>query len=270
VADSDLDEVDRFAAWLADNVEAAALRVHLGSSLAPSLAAAAHASIALHLLGRTPEIGLSALRGAAREIGRHPDWNIDVGRKATGDRPLADALLSTPVLGMPGSNFIFPMVAHGAEVASHLLADVSSDVVDGTRALSRVAAWSMLQEPDEHVPYGWTHTLTIPQAVMSLELDPRSAVAIAASLVVGFRASMGTKVLDPDLRSPPVGEGVEAELISGALLHHDAHLVKYTLACLDAAAIDPDMSALYVAATSRLAAWWRRQPSDGFFDEAAG
>jgi hypothetical protein len=270
VADSDLDEIDRFAAWLADNVQAAALRVHLGPSLAPSLAAAAHASIALSLMGRIPEIGASALRGAAREIGRHPDRNVDVGGKAAGDRQLADALLSIPLLGRPGSNFIFPMVAHGAEAARHLLADVSTDVTKGARSLSRVAAWSMLQETDEHVPYGWTHTLTIPQAVMSLPLDPRSAVVIAASLVVGFRASMGTTVLNPDLPVPAVEGGVKAELIAEALLHHDAHLVKYTLACLDAAVVDPDMSALYAAAAWRLAAWWRRQPGDGFFDEATG
>ena len=41
-----------------------------------------------------------------------------------------------------------------------------------------------------------------------------------------------------------------------ASAHHDAHYVKYTLACLDASADDPDAGNLYVAAAAYLAAWW--------------
>jgi hypothetical protein len=96
--------------------------------------------------------------------------------KAVGYRPLVDALLQAPLLGLPASDFIFPMVRHGAEAAGRLLADVSCAPDVAARALSRVAAWSMLQETDEYTPYGWTHTLTIPQAVMSLGLDPQLAV----------------------------------------------------------------------------------------------
>jgi hypothetical protein len=179
-----------------------------------------------------------------------------------------EALLLAPRLGLPGSNFIFPMVRHGAETASRLLADASSAPEAASRALSRVAAWSMLQEPDEYVPYGWTHTLTIPQAVMSLDLDPRLAVAVAASQVIGFRASMGERSLNRALPPPPVEDDAMARLTVEASRHHDAHFVKYTLAYLDAISADPEMAHLYVAAAERLAAWWRRQPGDGFFDGA--
>jgi hypothetical protein len=49
---------------------------------------------------------------------------------------------------------------------------------------------------------------------------------------------------------------VEA-LATRASLHHDAHLVKYTLACLDASRADPAAGPLYVAAAAYLSAWWR-------------
>jgi hypothetical protein len=266
---SDLDEIDRYASWLGDNASPATLRHLLGPALAPSLAAAAHASIALHLIGRTPAIGGFVLRGPAREVGRRPEWRVETNGKAEGDRPLLDALLEAPQLGLPGSDFIFPVVTHGAKAAQRLLADVSSAPDSAAQALSRVAAWSMLQESDTFTPYGWTHALTIPQAVMSLELDPQLAVAVAASQVIGFRVSMGARSLDPARPLPRVRDDAMANLMIEASLHHDAHFVKYTLACLKAASVDPEMADLYVAAAEHLAAWWRRQPGDGFFDDAA-
>jgi hypothetical protein len=101
---------------------------------------------------------------------------------------------------------------------------------------------------------------------MSLGLDPQLAVAVAATQVIGFRASMGTRSLDPARALPLVEEGAMAKLTIEASLHHDAHFAKYTLACLDASAVDPEMTDLYIACAEHLAAWWRRQPSDGFFD----
>ena len=263
---SDLDEVDRYAAWLGENASADELKRLLGPFFACSLAGAAHGSIALHLMGRTPAIGGSVLRGIAREIGRHPEWKVQSDGLATGDRPLLDALLEIPELGMPGSNSIFPMVAHGADAAIDLLGNVSSDPIAGARALSRVAAWSMLQDSSEHVPYGWTHTLTIPQAVMSLDLDPAVGVAVAGTQVVGFRASMGTRPLDPWRSSQESTPSHAVDLASNASRHFDAHLVKYTLACFDAAATDPEQAHLYAAAASHLSSWWATQPDDGFFE----
>lgn len=263
---SDLDDVDRHASWLGSHASVSELRRGLGAAVAPSLAAAAHGTIALHLLDRSPAIGPSLIRGVAREIGRHPDWVVPWEGLAVGGRPLMGALLDAPLLGMPGSNFILPMVMNGSDAARKLLAEVSSNSVDALRSLSRVAAWSMLQDAREHAPYGWTHTLTIPQAVMSIDLEPGQAVSIAASQVVGFRASMGTRALEPSAPLPTMPPGTAEELATEAVHHFDAHLVKYTLACLDAAALDPEMGNLYRHAASYLHDWWLDEPDDGFFD----
>ncbi len=49
-------------------------------------------------------------------------------------------------------------------------------------------------------------------------------------------------------------------LATSASLAHDAHRVKYTLACLDAATADPMQRRLYLAAAAFLNAWWRHHP----------
>jgi hypothetical protein len=54
--------------------------------------------------------------------------------------------------------------------------------------------------------------------------------------------------------SPP--DVTLAELATAASLHEDAHLVKYTLACLHAAADDPRCRSLYLTAALRLVNWW--------------
>ena len=107
------------------------------------------------------------------------------------------------MLGMPGSDFIFPIMNQAEEsgIAAKLLSGVMASVVDvriARQELSRIAAWSMLQEPPDHAPYGWSHCLTMPQAVMGLAgngASPRTAVAVAATHVVGFRAALGRRHL---------------------------------------------------------------------------
>lgn len=148
----------------------------------------------------------------------------------------------------------------------------------------------MLQEPGEHVPYGWSHCLTMPQAVMALlgAVDARTLVAVAATHVAGFRTALAQRPLVPG--AEPAGEpgpdlptaiaagpdpaaatawalaeaephGVVAELATRAALHPDAHHAKHALACLDAAAADPEAARLHLAAAASLAGWWATQPS---------
>ena len=265
LAVSDLAEVDRQAAWLGAHISAPDLRRLLGPAVAPALGAAAHVPIGLHLLGRSRWIDGSVLRGCLRELAREPGWRVDVDGLAEGDRPLEEALLGTPLLGPADRDFIRPMVVHGAGAAAGLLPDVSPDAGAAARAVSRVAAWSMLQERDDHVPFGWTHTLTVPQAVLSIGLDPRTAVAVAGTEVIGFRASMGSRALDPAMPIPPEAPDAFDDLVAWAALHHDAHVVKYVVACLDATAADPGGAPLYAAAATRLAAWWWAEGDDGFF-----
>lgn len=116
----------------------------------------------------------------------------------------------------------------------------------------------MLVDSSAHVPYGWTHCLTLPQAVLGLanrSVDPDRALAIAATGVLAIRAALGDGQLDEidvsDL--PPVDRET---LATDAATRHDAHVVKYTLACLDAASDDPDFAPLYLNAAARLLAWW--------------
>jgi hypothetical protein len=156
--------------------------------------------------------------------------------------------------------------------------------------LLRIAAMSMLQDNPEQAPYGWSHCLTMPQGTLGIShwaADPSVSVAVAATFVLGFRSTQSTTPLDhawvPDrtIRTDldsflDVGPAAAAatiwwvdssqlptlidELIRNAVHHHDAHLVKYTLACLDATTEDPDAHRLYLAAAAYLAGWWNQQP----------
>jgi hypothetical protein len=305
LAAGDQDEVDRYALALGRRATSDELRTLLAEPVAASLAAAAHGSILLYLLSRVAprgEVTGTVLRGPARELARMPQWRLhwfEDPDEPIADTPLADALLDVPALGLPGSDFIYPIMNQAEEsgLAAKLLGGVVGPAPDADAArrdLSRVAAWSMLEEPPDHAPYGWSHCLTMPQAVLGLAgrgARPRTAVAVAATHVVGFRAALGAVALDggwappppatTDLREAIEGGPAEAaatawhaseehlddvvtELATRASLHHDAHLVKYTLACFDAAAADPDQRGLYLAAAASLSAWWAARPPDGF------
>ena len=49
---------------------------------------------------------------------------------------------------------------------------------------------------------------------------------------------------------------IRAQLIERAAVHADAHLAKYTMACIIAGNRDPEESPLYLAAAAYLGAWW--------------
>ena len=146
----------------------------------------------------------------------------------------------------------------------------------------------MLQEPGDHAPYGWTHALTMPQAVVGIAAamrDPSAALAIGATYAVGFRSALAREPLEPRVPDDPeitladaletspavaaaaawhraLGDprAVIVELASRAAVAHDAHHVKYVLACIDAAADDPAHRALHLAAAAALSAWWVQHP----------
>ena len=299
----DLDAVDRAASAFGEQAGPEEIRRLLAAPVARSLAAAGHASILLYLLPRIApggEVTGTVLRGPARELARHPDWRLhwfDDDDGIVAGSPLAAALLEVPVLGVPGSDFIFPLMHQAEEsgVARRLLSAAVAgepDVAAARVELARVAAWSMLQEPPDHAPYGWSHCLTMPQAVTGVAGDgpeARTAVAVAATYVVGFRAALGQVALSPSTALAPsthrhladaIGAGrddaagwvlhapdaaldaVRAELASRASAHHDAHLVKYTLACFDAAALDPAGARVFLAAAASLSAFWAALPAD--------
>ena len=81
----------------------------------------------------------------------------------------------------------------------------------------RAAAWSMLLEPGDHAPYGWSHCLTMPQAVLGLTgaTDPNVALAVAATYVVGFRSALAVNPLEPVFPTDDPGLPLEAALDAG-------------------------------------------------------
>jgi hypothetical protein len=272
MAAGDLDLVDRLAAAVLPTMSAHEAVGLLGPTVVPSLAAAGHAPIGLHLLTRVGDLPTTLLRGTLRSLAAHPEWRIGWFDSISGDGDpsgLYDALKVVPMMGRPGSDFIHPLMSQVQDtgVAARLLSPLLSDRIDvpeASRTLARAAAWSMVHDDPSQAPYGWTHALTMPQGVMALAgagVPARTAFAVAATFMVGFRAAHGTVEL-PALLSPgPAPDVTSGELAAAASRHHDAHVVKYTLACLHAADDDPGFRPLYLSAAAYLLEWWQTQHS---------
>lgn len=263
----DQDLVDAMAAaWLPQWTAADAAGV-LGDALVPSLAAAGHAPIGISLLLSDPSLPTTLLRGPLRSLAAQPSWRINWHESVHGDGDpsgLYDALRAAPRLGRPGSDFIYPLMtqAVGSGEAERLLAPVLADRYDlraALRTVTRVAAWSMLHDDQAQAPYGWTHALTMPQAVLSLAdagVDQRTALAVAGTFALGFRLAHGTVELPPIIE-PTVSAASVPEVAAAASQNGDAHLAKFTLACIHAAAADPEFEGLYLDAAAHLIEWWR-------------
>lgn len=297
----DATTADAAAAWLAAALTPAELCAALADDILPRLSAAAHGSIFLFQLPRVaPRSATIAgtLRGLVRELLAEPGWRLSWyhdRRAAPGDSAdLLENLRRPRCPGDPGSPFIYPVMAlvesSGLALETLDAATYSLGVRSATRILLRVAAWSMLQDNPQHAPYGWSHCLTMPQAVLGLAggcAQPRDAVAVAATYVLGFRATLGRTTLDPEWcpASPATRDSIElldgepalaaagvwhappaslpaiiSRLATRAALHQDAHLAKYTHACFDAASADPAAARLYLAAAAYLSAWWAQRP----------
>jgi hypothetical protein len=217
------------------------------------------------------------------EVARHPDWSLSWPRTRRTSGPstndLAARLAAPRSPGDPGSDFIYPTM-HLTD-ASGLAVEVLEDplcgmnVADARRILLRTAAYSMLQDNPDAAPYGWTHCLTMPQAVLVAAehgADPDIAIAVAATYVLGFRSTQGRVRLDMSVtpsRETAAGRvwhaaddelpAIVDELVAFGAIHEDAHVAKYTLACLDATEADPDAGRLFLAAAAHLHECWRRR-----------
>ena len=208
------------------------------------------------------------------------------------------ALAATPLgtAAPDDSPFIYPVMSRvdRGGIAAGLLDPVTGghDVAARGRAVLRASAWSMLLEPGDHAPYGWSHCLTMPQAVLGLTdvVDPSTALAVASTFVVGFRSAFAVQPLEPvfphDDPGLAVADAIEAgpDAAAAAVWHHahptspevvgelatrasvqgDAHLVKYTLACLDAASDDRAHARLFLAAAASLSGWWAQHGDASF------
>lgn len=276
IAAGELDDAGAAGRWLGRNVEAERLPARIGDLLVPSLAAAAHGPIFLHLLPRIASRSRAAgamLGNLAREVARESTWRLTwidgpAPAPARAAGALDAALAAVPVVGVPGSTFIHPLMhqAEASGLASEVSAALGPDPAADARALLRVATESMLRDDPAHAPYGWSHCLTLPQAVLSIAptlRDPRTALAVATTHVVGFRAAIGAAPLQ-ELRSDHHGATATsdiADVVDQAAVHPDAHLAKYVVACLDAARTDPTAARQHLAAAGHLARWWQARPS---------
>ncbi len=292
----ELDDVDAAADWLGARCRPDELVAALTDVVVDRLSAAGHGNIYLALLGRTQPRGLPGqmLRHPARELATASQHRIAVPRTIsvpdqsglrTGE--LLEALTRVDVVDPPPSLFIAPMVEHAQ---AHGALDGLLDDDGGFRApaappfaLLRFAAQAMLQGPPQQAPFGWTHCLTLAQApllVASAGSDPARAVFVAAAYLVAHWATQGRGHVDLDAVPPPNGadvaealddapaaaaaaawhaaepEATVAALATSAATAHDAHRVKYTLACIDAAAADLTHRSTYLAAAAYLNAWW--------------
>lgn len=270
IARRDLEALDSALVWFTDRATAADARRLLGEAVADATAAAGHVPIGLHLLDHC-SLSTGLLRGPLRELARYPErrvrWFHDAEPRPGGD--LAEVLRRVPREGSPSR--IFPLMANvedsgwAAEVGS---VATGCTLADATRTLLRAAVWSMVHDDAAHAAYGWSHCLTMPQAMLALAgrgVGERAAVALAATHLTGFRYALG-RVEIGDLSDGawmlwPSNDGSEAADVTSiatfAAQHHDAHLAKYALACIHAADGDPAWRPAYLAAAAHLCAWWR-------------
>ncbi|MGH9830429.1 MAG: hypothetical protein ACREDR_45060 [Blastocatellia bacterium] len=150
----------------------------------------------------------------------------------------------------------------------------------------------MLTDSRDAAKYGWTHCLTMPQSAWALgEILPASssnpsfrnqAARAAVSWVISLRAAVGNGRLNtnPELKpikleigyalyeSPAAAAAVAwhtaesdrlkliTTIASEAAVRTDAHLIKFTRACIDSAIMDPEQARLYYAAAAYLCAIW--------------
>jgi hypothetical protein len=293
----DADAADGALLFLAPRILIERFRALLAEPVLPLLGAAAHAPILLMLLeaapARLPEycaLLRSPLRALALEANRRLLWMEAASGPDGAPAPaLFDCLASPPRVETSSNSIASTMLAIERDgYAARILAAATNGMTVPTarRILLRVAALSMLLDDPKHAPYGWTHCFTLPQAVLSLAdvaSDMTRVVRIAATHSLGFRATLGCVRLqypflsqlqtestasqrEPSAAAAAVFNAgaaqhpsIRAQLVERAAIHADAHLVKYTVACLLAADRDPQEASLYLAAAAYLGAWWELQ-----------
>ncbi len=272
--------VDSAVDWLAARHDVKTLRRMLLPLVVDRVGLAAHAPILFAELPRVSD-RLDGLSGLLRP----PMHTLAKERGAVMTHLESDAELSAQTLEerlgavphVPVDAFsIAPRLLGVQPLVKSLLAGVERLPTETVRrTLLRVAAQSMLEDDAESAPYVWTHCLTLPLAVLEntdVMTDAGAAHLVAATHVLAFRATSGRVTLSRDWQpsravadrfapgSPSRAAALRA-LVVRAALHHDAHLVKYTRACLDAAAHDPENELLFFAAAERLGAWWDEHPA---------
>lgn len=246
------------------------------SLIVHSTAAAAHAPIFFAYTARREQLsGWSPLllRPLVQSLANDPTWRFswtDAWRPAatTDLEGLQDALLTAPADRVTNPGLVHPLMMQvdQAGIAADLLGPILGPrTLEAERVVIRTAAHSMLTGDPAGAKYGWTHCLTLPQALLEVTRGTGLAdigLALAATEVLAFRASFD----NPALSAVPESTGSlnvganRTALATAAATHSDAHVAKYTLACLDAAHDDPSAAPLYLAAAQHLLDHWALNP----------
>ena len=150
------------------------------------------------------------------------------------------------------------------------LASLDSNNLDEQyKMLMRISALSMIIENEEHSKYGWSHSLTIPHSIWSLNNFGDGSLTLLKSAVThcaSYRHLMQEHEISSDLMYEYYDEDEQSiftehyvlitDIISRASSMEDAHLVKYAYTCFDLMKRDPQYSRLYTTAADRLLQFW--------------
>lgn len=266
--DGDPDTADAAITYLSTHLSIDAICGGLVDQIAPCLGAAAHAPLLLAAqidaqtrFVQLPYMLRPATRMLANPAARRLSWIDNCDEKA-GPPDLWSALAEPSRITL-NTDFIAPtMLAVETDgMAARLLTHATNAPVGEVAcSLMAIAATSMIQEGLQHAPYGWTHCLTLPQGLLALRsysTDPERLARVAATYVLGFRATLGSTRLDPD-RPLPTAFGI-TEHVNYAATHGDAHLAKYVAACLAATTANPSKRSLFAAAAERLTIYWKER-----------
>lgn len=270
VGRGEVEAADSAAAWLAENLAATEIARLLAGPLLHVFGAAAHAPILFAAWLRQPGAAADPLRGIARSLAlssQHvlPPENVSPPGRAT-DTPEALGHALSDLVKMQEPDWgIYGMVRSADElgVMATLPEVADSDIDAAFTAVLRVAARSMVEDDPSNAAYGWTHCLTLPLAVRQtahLHTDQRAALDLATMFVAASRVAAASAPLSytpPTAKSPHV----ITALASSASVRHDAHLVKYVLACHHSSELDPEAASVYLEAAGHLLQWWRDNPA---------
>jgi hypothetical protein len=271
--EGDADTADAAVVALASRISAQEFCLLLSDEIAANLGAAAHAPLLLEALpgaaaryGNLSILLRAPIRALATDPGTRLTW-IGEPQVLSGPEGLWEALAEPPHIASPSYAIAPTMLAVESDgFASRLLGRATQSAPEAvSQSLLRIAALSMIQDDPNQAPYGWTHCLTLPQGVMALAPyaeDIDRLARIGATFVLGFRSTLGKNRLDKSWK--PTTSPDVSTLAARAAGSADAHLAKYTVACLAAAAADPAERQLFLAAANYLGEWWDAHPEATF------
>lgn len=240
-----------------------------------------------------PPEALKMARSGVRFLAAKPDLNLKPTNGPGRLDDLAHALATVPHLSKPASSVqeIIQATEDAGTLDDVLGSGVTRSLNDWqelTRTSCRIAALSMIADSVDAAMYGWTHCLTLPQAawalgrVLTTKAFQAQVVQSAVTWVAAFRAAHGNGALNTHVDLQPSDLDISEALYdspeaAAAVAYHtapsarqqlvgiiateaavrtEAHLIKFTRACLDLARMDPEEARLYHAAAAYLCALW--------------